>query len=108
MTMSEKSESKRAGHRLQPNSGRGKIAKGDATTDVFVIDYKEASKSFTMSRTVWAKVCTDTYKVDKDKHPQLRVIFGEGNGKVRLSIMESSLADEMEDVYTRYLRGELS
>jgi hypothetical protein len=106
--MSEKSEAKRAGHRLQSNSGRGKIAKGDATSDTFVIDYKEASKSFTMSRSIWAKICTDTYKVDRDKHPQLRVIFGEGQGKVRLSIIESSLLDEMVSVYERFLRGDIS
>jgi hypothetical protein len=106
--MSEKSEAKRAGHKLQPNSGRGKIAKGDATSDVFVIDYKEASKSFTMSRSVWAKVCTDAYKVDKDKHPQIRVIFGDGPSKVRLSVVESSLLDEMESIYIRYLEGDLS
>lgn len=93
---------------MQPNSGRGKIAKGDATSEVFVIDYKEAGKSFTMSRKVWAKVCTDTYKVDKDKHPQVRVIMGEEPPKVRLSVIESSLLDEMEEVYVRFLRGELS
>ena len=44
--MSEKNESKRIGAKQHKNSGRN-TQKGDATWRGFVIDFKEASKSFT-------------------------------------------------------------
>lgn len=93
--MSEQSEAKRDGTKLQRNSGRGQYAKGDGLRPLFLIDYKEAKKSFGLNRTVWAKVCTDAYKVNPDLAPQLRIILGESN-KVRLSIVETSMLDHME------------
>lgn len=93
--MSEASEAKRDGTKLQRNSGRGKYAKGDGIRPLFLIDYKEANKSFTLNRAVWAKVCTDAYKVNPDLAPQLRIILGEKD-KVRLSIVETSMIDMLE------------
>lgn len=93
--MSEVSEARRDGTKLQPNSGRGRYAKGDGKRPLFLVDYKEASKSFNLNREVWAKVCTDAYKVDPDLAPQLRIIMGDAN-KVRLSIVESSMLDMLE------------
>lgn len=93
--MSEKSEANRDGTKLQRNSGRGQYAKGDGIRPLFLIDYKEANKSFTLNRTVWAKVCTDAYRVNPDLAPQLRIILGDKQ-KTRLSIVETSMLDEME------------
>lgn len=105
--MSEKSEAKRDGSRLQKNSGRGKLAKGDAKREHFLVDYKEASKSFTINKSVWGKVCTDTIKVDRDRHPLLKVILGDDMVKVRLAIHEWDVFEEMEEVYNKWMRGEL-
>lgn len=103
--MSEQSESRRDGTRLQPNSGRGRYAKGDGTRPLFLVDYKEAGKSLTINKSMWAKVCTDAYKVDPDLAPQLRIILGESD-KVRLSLVETSMIDMLESENQR-LQDEL-
>jgi len=88
--MSEASEAKRMGARLHKNSGRG-TKKGDASWEDYVVDYKEFSKSFSLSKDVWAKVVTDALKADKSKSPLIVLVLGEGANKVRLAIHE--LAD---------------
>jgi len=87
--MSERGEAKRIGAKLQKNSGRGQIQKGDATWHDYVIDFKEFSKSFSLTRDVWAKVVTDTLKSDKRKSPAIMLILGEQH-KTRLAIIEWS------------------
>lgn len=87
--MSERGEAKRIGAKLQKNSGRGKIQKGDATWRDYVIDFKEFSKSFSLTRDVWAKVVTDTLKSDKTKSPAIMLVLGEQH-KTRLAIIEWS------------------
>ena len=47
--MSERSEVKRDGAKAQKNSGRGDYQKGDAKWKQFLVDYKEASSSFTLN-----------------------------------------------------------
>ena len=91
--MSERGEAKRINAKLHKNSGRGKIQKGDATWNNYVVDFKEYSKSFTLSQDVWAKVVTDCMKVDRSKSPAIIVVLGEGNKKVRLAVVE---LDELE------------
>ncbi len=59
--MSERSEVKRDGAKAQKNSGRGDYQKGDAKWKQFLVDYKEASSSFTLNKPVWSKICTDTF-----------------------------------------------
>lgn len=93
--MSEKGEAKRDGARQQKNSGRGKIQKGDATWNGFVVDYKEYSKSISISEEIWAKICTDTFKVSRSYHPLLKLILGEGARKTRLAVVEWALFEEM-------------
>ena len=61
--MSERSEAKRDGAKQQKNSGRGDYQKGDAQWRNFVVDYKEYEKSISISQSIWAKICTDTFKV---------------------------------------------
>jgi hypothetical protein len=92
--MSERSEIKRDGAKAQKNSGRGKYQKGDAQWNKFLVDYKESKVSFTLNKEVWAKICTDTFKVSREMHPALKLIIGE-ESKVRLGIIEWTLLEEL-------------
>jgi hypothetical protein len=95
--MSEAKEIKRDGARAQKNSGRGKIQKGDAVWNDFLVDYKEYEKSFSLSKSSWGKVCTDAIKVNSRLKPVLKVILGKGNTKVRLAVIEWSVLEELID-----------
>jgi hypothetical protein len=86
--VSERGEAKRINAKLHKNSGRG-MKKGDMSWNNYVVDSKEYSKSFSVSQDVWAKVVTDTLKVDKNKSPALLVVLGETH-KTRLAIIEWS------------------
>ena len=93
--MSEKGEAKRDGARQHKNSGRGKYQKGDSTWHGFVVDYKEYSKSISISEEIWAKICTDTFKVSRSAYPLLKLILGEGSRKTRLAVIEWSLLEQL-------------
>lgn len=93
--MSERSEAKRDGAKQQKNSGRGDYQKGDALWNGFVVDYKETGKSVTVSKEMWAKICTDTFKVSRSFHPVLKLVIGEGNSKARLAVIEWSLLEQL-------------
>jgi hypothetical protein len=93
--MSERSEAKRDGAKQQKNSGRGDYQKGDALWNGFVVDYKETAKSVTVSKEMWSKVCTDTFKVSRSFNPVLKLIIGEGNSKTRLAVIEWSLLEQL-------------
>ena len=99
--MSEASEVKRDGAKAQKNSGRGQYQKGDAILDIFTVDYKEYEKSFSISRDVWAKVCTDAMRNGQNE-PALKVVLGAGNSKVRLWVVAEHI---MED-YIRLRKAE--
>lgn len=99
--MSEASEAKRDKSRLQKNSGRGQYQKGDATLDIFTVDYKEFAKSFSLSRDVWAKICSDAIRNGRTE-PALKVVLGDGNSKIRLWVVAEHI---MED-YIRLRRLE--
>lgn len=92
--VSEKGEAKRIGARLQKNSGRGRIQKGDATWYDYVLDFKEFTKSFSITQDVWAKIVTDTMKVDRSKSPAICLIL---DGKTRLAIIEWSEFERLVD-----------
>ena len=92
--MSERSEAKRDGAKSQKNSGRGQYQKGDAKWHQFLVDYKESNRSFNLNKEVWAKICTDTFKVSRDMHPVLKIILGQ-DSKVRLGIIEWSVLEEL-------------
>lgn len=85
--MSERGEAKRIDAKLQKNSGRGRIHKGDATWKNYVLDFKEFTKSFSITQNIWAKVVTDTLKVDRSKSPVIYLVL---DGKTRLAIIEWS------------------
>jgi hypothetical protein len=69
---------------------------GDGNTDEFIVDVKEAGKSFTINQEVWAKIVTDTLRTDKTKYPALLLAIGETQ-KIRLAVIEwAALEDLME------------
>jgi len=92
--MTERGEAKRDGAKQQKNSGRGQYQKGDAKWYNFLVDYKEANSSFTLNKEVWSKICTDTFKVNRNMNPALKIILGTDN-KVRLGIIEWSILEEL-------------
>ena len=94
--MSEKNESKRIGAKQHKNSGRN-TQKGDATWRGFIVDFKEANKSFTLNKDVWAKAVTDSIQAGRDKSPAIVVILGEGNTKVRLAIIEMNMLEQLTE-----------
>lgn len=94
--MSESSELKRIGAKQHINSGRGPV-KADGSLDDFVVDVKEYSKSYSVSQDSWAKIVSDTMKVDRKKNPALMVVLGEGNKKVRLAIIEWQVFEELRE-----------
>ena len=84
--MSERSELKRIGAKPHKNSGRG-MTKADGSLDKYVVDVKEYAKSFSVNQDVWAKIVTDTLRVDPEKSPVIMLVLGETK-KVRLAIIE--------------------
>lgn len=93
--MSEKSEIKRlTTAKAHKNSGRNML-KGDATWESFVVDIKEAKKSFNLNEKVWAKITTDAIKAGIDKSPALIIVLGDGPKKIRLAITELNVIEEM-------------
>ncbi len=92
--MSEKNEIKRIKAKAHKNSGRG-TKKGDATWNNFIVDIKEASKSFTLNQKVWAKITTDAIRSGIDKSPALVVVLGDGAKKTRLIVTELSVIEDM-------------
>jgi len=98
-SLSERGEVKRDKAKAQKNSGRGDYQKGDAVWNDFVVDYKEYSKSISISKEIWAKICTDTFKVSRDKYPLLKLILGGEGAKTRLAVVEWSLFEQMEEAW---------
>lgn len=100
--MSEASEAKRIGATLVKNSGRGKHNKGDCILDgVFTVDIKEYEKSFGLSQTVWAKICSDA--VVNRTEPALKITLG---NQARMMVISETMFLEMYEAYKeKYARG---
>lgn len=94
--MSERSELKRIGAQPHKNSGRG-MKKADGSLDNYVVDVKEYSKSFSITRDVWAKIVTDTLKVDPNKSPVIMLVLGDTQ-KTRLAIIEWNEFEELREI----------
>lgn len=88
----EAAEAKRIGAKIHKNSGRGMV-KGDMSNDDFVIDAKFAKKTFTISRDVWGKICTDALRQDSGKSPMLLLIVGEP--PIRLAVVEYDVLEDL-------------
>jgi hypothetical protein len=94
--MSERSELKRAGAKAHYNSGRGN-KKADGSLEKYVVDVKEYSKSFSVTQDVWAKIVTDTLRVDPNKSPVIMLVLGDTR-KVRLAIIEWNEFEELREI----------
>lgn len=97
--MSEDGEIKRYGMEKLKNSGRGRIYKGDATLLGMVVDIKEYSKSYSVSRDSWRKICTDAYQTDPKADPCLMLVLGEDSSKVRVGVISWELLVEMRKAW---------
>lgn len=93
---SELAEIARFGGTPQKNSGRG-TRKGDAILEPFLVDVKEAEKSFTLNEKVWGKVCTDAI-VSERRQPALNVVLGVTN-KSRLWVISDEMFKEMHQAW---------
>ena len=92
---SELSELNRMGAKPQPNSGRGRHAKGDGILDRhFLVDVKEYATSFSVSTSNWGKVCTDAFRAG-GLEPMFKIVLGSGKNKVRLVVISESMFEEM-------------
>jgi len=97
--MSEDSEIKRDGAVKVKNSGRSKgTAKGDAVLEPFVVDYKEYTEGFTVSRKVWKKISTDAWTNGR-RDPLLKLVLGaedpEDKSKIRVFVVGEAIFHEM-------------
>lgn len=98
--MSELGEIARDGAKPQKNSGRGEYQKGDATLGIWLIDYKEYTESFSVSRKNWAKLRSDAFR-SQQKQPAFKLVLGdaESKSKLRLWVIEDSMFHEMYDAW---------
>lgn len=98
--MSEAVEIKRDGATAQANSGRGQHAKGDAVLEPFLIDYKEYTEQFGVSRKVWGKLSLDAFKSGR-RQPALKLVLGEAEGKdkIRLWVISDVMFHEMLEAW---------
>lgn len=96
-SVTEKKEIKRFGGTPQKNSGRGKFNKGDAVLGNFTVDVKEYSKSYSISRANWAKICTDAAK--NGNEPALMLALGEGAATVRVWVIGDDMFKEMQSAW---------
>lgn len=94
---SEASEIRRFGGKPQKNSGRGAVAKGDATLGPFLVDVKEYEKGYTISLDNWAKICTDAVRAGR-MQPALSIVLGKEN-RVRVWAVSERMFMEMLDAW---------
>lgn len=101
--MSEESEIKRDGAVKVRNSGRSSgTEKGDAVLEPFVVDYKEYTEGFTVSRNVWRKISTDAWR-NGHRDPLLKLVLGsedtEDKTKIRVFVVSEAMFMEMYECW---------
>lgn len=96
---SEQKEVRRDGGKAVANSGRGKHAKGDAVLEPFLYDVKEYEKSYGLTKSNWAKVCSDAWTNGR-RVPALKVVLGpEGGDRLRLWVVDDAMFHEMLEAW---------
>ena len=65
--------------------------KGDGTWEEFLVDVKEANKTFTISKQTWGKVCKDAL-THREKDPMLLVVL---DGNTRLAVIEFEVLERL-------------
>jgi len=103
----ELNEIKRDGATPQPNSGRGKHAKGDAILEPFLVDYKEYDESFSVSRKNWAKLQRDAFDAGR-REPAFKLVLGEEGTKDKLRVWVISDAMFHQLLETHHIYEDLS
>lgn len=96
---SEKAELKKAGATPQRNSGRNPWEKGDGVLGPFIVDVKEAKASFAFNKKVWAKICSDAIKHDRE--PALLIAMGENRETVRTWIIGDTMFKQMLEAWNK-------
>jgi hypothetical protein len=107
--VSEEIEMKRDGAVQVKNSGRSRgTAKGDAILEPFVIDYKEYTNSFSVSREVWRKIATDAF-TNRRREPALKLVLGsedaEDKTKIRVFVISEHMFMEMREAWVEKYYG---
>lgn len=97
--MSEQGEAKRDGAKLQSNSGRGHVQKGDAILHEFCIDYKEHYDGFRVSRRNWAKCTLDAVRMKKMPLMKLVLRDRDDTHYLRLFVIEERHFNELLDAW---------
>lgn len=101
--MSEAIEIERDGAVGVKNSGRSSgIKKGDAVLGPFIVDYKEYTESFSVSRAVWRKISTDAWTNGR-REPLLKLVLGSEDetdkSVIRCFVVGESMFHDMLDAY---------
>lgn len=96
----ELNEIKRDGATPQKNSGRGAHDKGDGVLEPFLIDYKEYTESFSVSRTNWAKLQRDAWTAGR-REPAFKLVLGKDGSKdkLRVWVISDAMFHEMLEIY---------
>jgi hypothetical protein len=98
--LTEKKQIERDGAVAQKNSGRGWVHKGDARLGPFLIDYKEYTESFSVSRTNWAKLQSDAFRTAQSQ-PAFRLVLGskDNPNPLRLWVIGDDMFREMLEAW---------
>lgn len=98
--MSEEAELKRIGAVPVKNSGRSRgIEKGDGVLEPFLVDVKEYTKSFSVSRENWKKLSTDAVHNGRRQPMLVLALLEEGTAPIRLWVMGESMGLEMHEAW---------
>ncbi len=99
MFVSEEAELKRIGATPVPKSGRG-LKKGDGLLGPFVVDVKEYSDSYSISRKAVAKLCKDSQTHMNHPEPLFVLALGaEGKVPVRMWAMSENMGMQMLEAW---------
>jgi len=109
--LSEAEEIKRDRATPVKNSGRSMgVNKGDATLEPFLIDYKEYTEGFTVSRSVWRKISTDAW-TNRRREPALKLILGaediSDKSKIRVFVIGEHMFHEMLEAWREKHEGQV-
>lgn len=93
-------ELKRVGATPVKNSGRG-LKKGDGVLEPFLVDVKEYTNSYSVSRDNWAKLSMDSLQ-NGQRQPMLILVLGDKESKkppTRVWVIGESMGLEMLEAW---------
>lgn len=107
--MSEAIEISRDGAVPVKNSGRSSgVKKGDAVLEPFVVDYKEYTEGFTVSRAAWRKISTDAWTNGR-REPLLKLVLGSEDetdkSLIRVFVVGEAMFQEMLEAWREKYAG---